>query len=51
MPVPFVIGGAPAWDINDLDTAIDGIKAGVSLKGTLEQRAEEYAQRRRNARR
>lgn len=49
MPPPFTIGGADAWDINDLDTSIDSVKAGVVVKGTLEQRAEQYARQRRMA--
>lgn len=49
MPAPFVIGGAPAWDINDLDTAIDSIKAGAATIGSAQQQAEAYAQKRRMA--
>jgi hypothetical protein len=49
MPPAFVIAGAQAWDILDLDAAIDSIKAGARRVGTAQQQAEAYAQRRRVA--
>lgn len=49
MPPPFQIGGAPAWDINDLDLAIDSIKAGAAMVDSAEQQGEAYAQKRRMA--
>ncbi len=29
MPPPFDLSGAPAWDVRDLDAAVDSIKAGA----------------------
>ena len=32
MPAPFLLGGGDVWDRNDLDDAIDAIKAGTRRK-------------------
>jgi hypothetical protein len=51
MPHPFPIGGADAWDITDLDAAVDAIKSGGSAIGNWRKGAEDYASTRRVARR
>jgi hypothetical protein len=39
MPAPFKLGGADAWDLHDLDAAIDALKAGAQVKRPWQQRA------------
>lgn len=39
MPPPFDIGGAPAWDILDLDASIDALKAGAQTRRKWQERA------------
>lgn len=39
MPPPFEHSGAPAWDIVDLDTSIEAIKAGAQSKRKWQERA------------
>ena len=39
MPPPFELGGAPAWDILDLDAAIDAMKAGAQSRRKWQERA------------
>lgn len=39
MPPPFSLCGADAWDINDLDAAIDALKAGASRRPAWRERA------------
>lgn len=47
MPEPFDLGGAEAWDIQDLDNAIDALKAGARQRGSWLKDAERYAQTRK----
>lgn len=49
MPEPFQMDGADAWDINDLDDAVDALKAGANRKGSWLKDAERYAQTRKAA--
>jgi predicted DNA-binding transcriptional regulator AlpA len=49
MPPPFELGGADAWDIVDLDEAIDALKAGAARAGNWREKAHERAQTRRVA--
>jgi hypothetical protein len=49
MPAPFEIGGADAWDITDLDEAVDAIKAGGKHIGNWRKGADDYASNRRMA--
>jgi hypothetical protein len=39
MPAPFDLGNAPAWDLRDLDAAVDAIKAGATGRGNWKERA------------
>lgn len=39
MPPPFLHCGADAWDLTDLDAAIDSMKATTKRKTTWQQRA------------
>lgn len=50
MPAPFPYAGADAWDILDLDAAVDALKAGAARMGNVDDRLERYAQARRMAR-
>lgn len=47
MPEPFFLGGAEAWDIQDLDQAVDALKAGARRQGSWLKDAERYAQTRK----
>ncbi|MFL0586238.1 hypothetical protein ACH0BU_06305 [Sphingomonas olei] len=39
MPPPFELNGADAWDVGDLDAAIDAIKAGARKTSKWQERA------------
>lgn len=39
MPPPFTLTGADAWDMSDLDAAIDAMKAGAQRKRQWQERA------------
>ncbi len=39
MPAPFVLNGADAWDLGDLDAAIDAVKAGARRTPKWQERA------------
>jgi hypothetical protein len=39
MPPPFTLDGANAWDLADLDTSIDAIKAGAQKPRRWQERA------------
>lgn len=39
MPAPFVLSGADAWDIADIDASIDAIKAGARRIPRWQERA------------
>ncbi len=49
MPAPFEIGGADAWDIMELDAAVDAIKTGTPAIGNWRRGADSYAASRRVA--
>ena len=49
MPLPFPIGGADAWDVADLDAAVDAIKAGGVAAGNWRKGADSYAANRQVA--
>ncbi|MBC3943345.1 hypothetical protein [Sphingomonas albertensis] len=49
MPPPFTHDGADAWDIADIDAAVDTIKAGGKLTANWREGASNYAANRRVA--
>lgn len=49
MPVPFTLGNAEAWDITEINEAVDAIKAGGVSAGNWRKEAESYAAGRRVA--